>query len=190
MRGPYRLRRRMRAPRPQLLLALLALCGTIALAGCGQDKDRRHVEEGVPVRVDGLEYKVVISRFMNANLRDDRAYLGTLPPAPADKLYLGVFFQIKNVGDEPKVPSGDMYVIDTRGFEYQPLRERTEWTLPLSSLEPKDHLPRPNTPAASGPIQGSMQLFLVDVQSNENRPLELKIPVPSGEEPASIELDI
>ena len=47
----------------------------------------------------------------------------------------------------------------------------------------------PDTPAAGGPIKGSMILYLIDEEAAENRPLELEIPGPDGEA-GRIELDI
>jgi hypothetical protein len=42
-------------------------------------------------------------------------------------------------------------------------------------------VPTIDSAAASGPIKGSMLLYLVDEQATENRPLELEIPGPDGE---------
>ena len=47
----------------------------------------------------------------------------------------------------------------------------------------------PNSIAADGPTQGSLILFLIEEASTENRPLELEIPLPSGEV-GVVELDI
>jgi hypothetical protein len=59
---------------------------------------------------------------------------------------------------------------------------------PGAELGPDDELPAPDTPAASGPIKGSMVLFLVPDSVAENRPLELEIPSSAGD--GKVELDI
>ena len=70
-----------------------------------------------------------------------------------------------------------------------PSRSDSPYALePGTELGPGDELPEPGTAAASGPIQGAMVLFLIDESATENRPLELKIPSPSGD--GRVELDI
>ena len=47
----------------------------------------------------------------------------------------------------------------------------------------------PDSAAASGPIQGSLILFKLDVDSLQNRPLKLEIEQ-AGSETAEIDLDL
>jgi hypothetical protein len=56
-------------------------------------------------------------------------------------------------------------------------------------VPPDSQLPKPETVAAAGPIQGSMVLFLIDQAATDNRPLTLEIPASSGST-GEVELDI
>jgi hypothetical protein len=60
-----------------------------------------------------------------------------------------------------------------------------------ATLQPKDLLPLPGTPAANSTIQGAMLLFKIPVANFQNRPLVLQIPSPSGsKEVGTVNLDV
>jgi hypothetical protein len=176
--------------RVALLVGVAMLCAAAAsLSACGGEEDELEVVEGEPVDLGGVEYNVVISRFLNPDDAEDAEYLVGEPEPGPDDLYLGVFLQIANEGEDSVEVSDDFTVVDTRDTEYEPVATESPYALEATTLEPDDELPPPDSTAATGPIQGSMVLFLINEASTENRPLELEIPGPSGET-GLVELDI
>ena len=88
-----------------------------------------------------------------------------------------------------QVPT-DFRIEDTVGTEFKPVSSKSLFALSLGgSVPPDGQLPKAETTAANGPIQGSMVLFLVDRAALEDRPLILHIPAPSGPG-GQVELDI
>jgi hypothetical protein len=172
------------------LVAVLAL--VVPLAGCGDEEEGEVVEavEGEPLELGELLYNVSITRFLNPNITEDRAYLEGAPEEPLGKSYMGVFLQIKNETDE-ELSSADHYaVVDGSHRVYEPSDLETEYSLDVGALVPADGvIPAPDTVAAAGPTQGALLLFLVDDDVSEERPLELEVEDAVGNE-GLIELDI
>jgi hypothetical protein len=163
----------------------------LLLAGCGSNpEDTLRVDEGEPMKLGELVYNVQISRFLNPNDDEDKAYLAGQSPPPKNKFYLGVFMQVSNDANTAEPVPTDFTVEDTVGTRFKPVPSDSLFALDLGGKVPPDgQLPKPETTAANGPIQGSMVLFLVDRSALEDRPLVLHIPAPSG--PAGrVELDI
>jgi hypothetical protein len=180
------------SPARRILVPLLAVAvlGLAALGpgGCGEENDL-NVPEGVPVELGNLEYKVLFSRFLNINDTEDHAYLQDEAPPGPDELYLGIFLQVENTGEHEESLPAQLTVTDTQHTKYDSLPIRNDWALELgSSLPAGEEDPGFDTPAASGPIKGSMVLFRIKDASTENRPLELEIPGEDG--PARVDLDI
>jgi hypothetical protein len=174
-----------------LLSALAVLALSAALAACGTSiTNDLDVTEGQPVQLGDLQYNVLFSRFLNPYDIEDRQYLvGQAIPA-ADQLYLGVFVQVLNKSKDRAtvVPSG-WTVVDTEHTRYQPLPSQSPDALALGKpIGPEDQAPALDSPAQSGPIEGSLVLFLITEGATQNRPLELLIPGPGG--PAKVTLDI
>lgn len=174
-----------------IALLLAGLVAALALlAGCGDDENKNEAVEGEPLELGELLYNVQITRFLNPSNRDDAAYLEGLEEAPPGQEYLAVFMRINNEGSETERVPLTFTVMDSRGTEYEPLELDNPFALEFgAAIEPDGTVPVPDTPAASGPIKGSMVLFLVDQSASENRPLVLEIPGPDGET-GHIELDI
>jgi hypothetical protein len=171
-----------------LLAALVAALGSFA--GCGGEDTGLEAVEGEPLELGELLYNVQITRFLNPSNRDDAAYLEGLEEAPSGQEYLAVFMRIGNEGSEPEQVPDTFIVKDSRDAKFEPLELDNPFALQFGAvIEPGGRLPAPDTPAASGPIKGSMVLFLIDQAATENRPLELEIPGPDGET-GRIELDI
>lgn len=167
----------------------ILVAATLA-AGCGEEKEL-DVVEGEPVELGELLYNVQITRFVNPNDPEDEAYLRGQPRSGPDEEYLAVFMTVENEGDSPARLPDEMTVRDTRDNTFEPVESRSAFALDLGGTLPAgDEVPAPGTPAASGPINGAMVLFLVDRTVTENRPIELEIPFPSGGEEARVELDI
>jgi hypothetical protein len=180
----------MRTRRLPAILVALIVCVGVLLAGCGSSDDATQVAEGAPLRLGDMEYNVVITRYLNPNDQEDRAYLKGAPPLPNKDYYLGVFMQIKNNGGTTQVIPSDMKVVDTDGHIYSPAPLHNDFSLDLGSQVKADGVvPDPESPAANGPVQGSMALFLIDEASVDARPLELVIPG-AGDETGEIQLDL
>jgi hypothetical protein len=175
----------------RILIALVALLAlAVPLAACGEEEHEFDVIEGEPIEDGEVLYNVVISRFLNPDDTEDEGYLVGQPPPPPNEQYFGVFMQVKNEGEEDTVIPEELSVTDTLDTTYEPLETESPYALPLGDLLPAgEELPIPNSIAADGPTQGSLILFLIEEASTENRPLELDIPLPSGET-GIVELDI
>ena len=174
----------------RIAIALLALAALVVVAGCGSEEEELDVVEGEPIESEDVLYNVVISRFLNPDDTEDAAYLVGQPDPPLRQQYFGVFMQVENEGHEPITLPETATVVDTLDNEFEPLETESPFALSLGeTLEPESRSPRPNSVAADGPTGGSLILFLVDEASTENRPLELEIPLSSGET-GHVELDI
>jgi hypothetical protein len=176
-----------------VLVALSALALLVSTAGCGgEDKGKKQVVEGEPLFLGDLKFNVQLTRFLNPDDPEDKEYLsGQQVPPPADKEYLAVFMEIDNEGSEDaRLPTAsEMTVVDTTGRKFAAIDSTSDFALELgTTVGPGDEAPKPDTAAASGPVQGSIVLFLVGKDVGENRPLELEISY-SGED-GTIELDI
>lgn len=180
----------MRRNMPIVLLVGVLVAALGLLAGCGGEETEREAVEGEPLELGELLYNVQITRFLNPSNRDDAAYLEGLEEAPPGEEYLAVFMRINNEGSEPEQVPSSFTVRDSRDAEFEPLELENPFALDFGAvIEPGGTVPAPDTPAASGPIKGSMVLFLVDQSASENRPLKLEIPSSDGES-GEITLDI
>jgi hypothetical protein len=179
--------------RRRLALAIgvaAAVAAASLLSACGASEDSTSVSEGEPVTVGDLEYNVVISRFLNPDDTEDADYLVGEPPLEGDQLYLGVFMQVSNESSDDALLPQSFTVTDTQGTKYEPITSRSPYALQLGGTIPGDgQVPKPDSTAAAGPIEGSMVLFRITQASTENRPLDMEIPSTSGE-PGTVELDI
>jgi hypothetical protein len=179
--------------RPLLsLLALLALLLlSVGVAACGYESDSKSVVEGQSVELGELKYNVTFSRYLNANDTEDEAYLVGQKEAPKGESYFGVFFEVQNESDEPQVLPSTLTITDVDEKEYEVLESESIFALPFNGeVEPQEQIPRLDTPAQLGPVQGSLALFLLPEEASENRPLTLHIPGDEGEEGAEVTLDL
>ena len=160
------------------LVSVLALA-LVGVAGCGDNSPGKEADEGVPIQLGDLKFNVSETRFLNPAQPDDRDYLaGQKLPTPPGKSYLGVFLTVHNQGDSAVVlpTTAQMSVVDTTGAAYEALPSNTPFAAPLGQpLAGGGDVPAPNTPAANGPTQGAIVLFLLDQGITENRPLKLEI---------------
>ncbi len=176
-----------------VLIALLAT----AFAGCGVEDYIHEAEtEGVYVDVGNLVYQVQLSRFLNPDDVEDREYLvglppGTTPQLPGDEIWFGVWMRVKNYTDETLTPSNDFTIVDTEENEFRPipLADTNVFAYRPTPLGPDEFKPKPDTEAASGPIQCSLILFKLTTDSLQNRPLKLEIEQ-EGFATAEIDLDL
>jgi hypothetical protein len=178
----------------RLLLIALALVAV----GCGEKHEIVHEAEteGIYVDVGNLVYQVQMSRYLNPGDVEDREYLMGLPEGvsselPGDETWFGVWMRVKNYTDETLTPANSFTIHDTDDNQFLPipLAETNVFAYRPVPLGPDEVKPRPDTAAASGPIQGSLLLYRLPVESLQNRPLKLVIEQ-GGVEPAEIDLDL
>ena len=164
---------------PLLLLALIGFAA--AVSGCGEEEAEAEAKEGEPLELGDLAFNIQITRQLNPFSSEDAAYLKGAPELLPNEEYLGVFMQVTNEGDEAAVVPEPFHVIDTRGTLYDQVELENEWALrPGTPVEPEETIPGPETAAKNGPIEGSLILFVIPEEANENRPLVLEIPGPDG----------
>ena len=185
------------------LLALGAvLAGVLAAGGCGANSETGQQEgattEGSYMELGGLKYQVQISRILIPRDIEDQGYLKGLPEGvttgPGD-VWFGVFMRVENDGEKPLTPQPDAsYAIrDTQDDSFSPVPLDTKVNVfayqPLR-LQPGDVLPRPDSAAGEGVIQGGLVLFKLKVDDLQNRPLTLRISEGQSGPSASVQLDL
>jgi hypothetical protein len=172
-----------------LLPVLTALVSSVGFTACGTSEDRSDIAEGEPVQLGQLQYNVLFSRFLNPYDVEDKEYLVGQPAPGRKELYLGVFMKVLNKGDTAANMPAQMTIVDTEHDRYSPLPSKSPNALHLGGrLGPDDQAPALDSTAQSGPIEGSMVLFLLPNAATENRPLDLIIPGQGGA--ARVVLDI
>ena len=171
--------------RPLLsLLALLALllCA-VGVSACGWEGHGHEVKEGESLELGELKYNVTFSRYLNPNDPEDEAYLVGQKEAPKGEAYFGVFFEVQNESDHPQVLPSTLTITDVEDEEFEVLESESIFALPFDgTVEAEEQIPRLDTAAQLGPIEGSVAIFLLPEEASENRPLTLHIPAPEGEE--------
>jgi hypothetical protein len=181
----------------RLLLPLLAVA--LLAGGCGNERTLRTQgeTEGIYIDLGTLKYQVQISRLLNPADGEDAAYLrglpaGTEPPA-ADEAWFGVWLRVQNVGDEPQRSADTFEIHDSDEREYPALLldpDANPFAYQPTLIPGPGIYPPPESPAAQGPIQGSLLLFKVGVQTLQNRPLEFIIRAAQAESEGVIALDV
>jgi hypothetical protein len=165
------------------LLATLALAAlAIAVSACGSESHETEVVEGEPVEVGELSINVTFSRYLNPNDNEDSAYLVGQPPPTDGYSFFGVFLEIQNDGDKVQtVPS--MTASDASGASYSVYPSESLYALQFGEkVEPEEQLPKLDTTAQQGPIEGVLLIFNLPESVNENRPLTLHIEGPGEPE--------
>jgi hypothetical protein len=167
------------------------LTAAVLLAGCGS-KEEGEAVEGQFVKVGPAVYQVQLTRLVNPEQRPDDQLVRGQPPLSPNEQYLAVFLRIENKGSKPYLPPRDLKVVDTVGNQYLPLdASQSGFGLDFfEPLQPGDHAPLPDSPAADGPDRGAMVLFRVKTQSaTDNLPLVLDVPS-GGKAIVEIKLDV
>jgi hypothetical protein len=170
-----------------LLLLVLAAASALALAGCGNKSETvtSATTEGIYIDVGDLKYQVQLSRIINPNDEEDRAYLAGLPagtPEPkSNEAWFGVWMRVQNTTSKKTLTAADQFeIVDTQEHRFTPITlENNPFAYQAQALTPKTIVPTPNSPAGEGVIQGSLILFKVTTEALANRPLEFKIQSPA-----------
>ena len=187
--------------RPARALLLLALAAALlfAVSGCGDKTETRTTAktEGIYIDVGDLKYQVQLSRILNPNDEEDRAYLAGLPagtaPPKSDEAWFGVWMRVQNVEDKETFPAAsDFEITDTQEHTFTPIElENNPFAYQAQDLGPKTIVPSSNSPAGEGVIQGSLILFKLTTEALANRPLEFKIQSPTtADDVGVVDLDV
>ncbi len=186
-------------------LAILAVLAVLGLSACGDSHTKVTTgtyagESGrnAPyLNVGPLIYEVQISRELNPYDTEDSSYLEGLSPAERQlnpgQEWFGVFIQVYNNTNAELPAATSMTITDTQGNTYAPITpdETNEYAYRAGMVPAKSQLPLPDSTAASGPTQGALLLYKIQIVSLDNRPLKLHIANPSNlAETASAELDV
>lgn len=178
----------------------VALAALVA-SGCGGEKENLASfadTEGLYLTVNDLTYQIQISRYLNGHDIEDVEYLKGLPagtsPPGANDVWFGVWMRVENqTGDTH--PSASTYEIeDTQHNVYRPIPLDTSinpFALRIGApVPPGQVVPFPSSAAGQGPIQGSLVLFKIKVESLQNRPLELHFSNGGGTQTGTYDLDV
>jgi hypothetical protein len=186
---------------PLLALAVFAL----ALGGCGDSHTRVSTgtyagESGANapyLDVGPLVYEVQLSRELNPFDNEDASYLQGLSAAQSTlavgQEWFAVFVQVYNNNSQSLPAASDITITDTQGNSYTPLLPgpANQFAYRGGSVPAKGRLPIPDSVAASGPTQGALLLYKIQIVSLDNRPLKLTIVDPTdASQTASAELDV
>jgi hypothetical protein len=174
-------------PVRRLLVALGLLVLLAGATGCNKSD---HVTvastEGTFINVGPLDYQVQISRLLNPADLEDQGYLKGLSPTEAQlgpkQAWFAVFLRVENNGTRTAASANDIEIRDTQNARYAPvaLQPTNVFAYRPATIQAHHVVPAAETPAASGPIGGSLVLFKIQLSSLENRPLELHIHDPSA----------
>ncbi len=173
----------------RLLVISAALICALLASGCGNKQETVTLgdTEGIYLDVDELKYQIQISRYMNANDVEDRAYLEGLPQSTAqptgEETWFGVFLRVQNTSDKAIAPASDFEIVDTQENVYRPIPIDTDvnpFAYKPDPIAPKGLIPEPDSVASETTIQGSMLLFKIKTESLQNRPLEFRFKGGSG----------
>ena len=167
-----------------MLAALLASGG---LAACGNHPDEharvvRAENEGLYLEIGQLKYQVQVSRQLNPDDVQDKAYLKGIPAdevkLKADEVWFGVLLRVQNETGEALQPSADIEIEDTQDEVFTPLTlEETNLYAYRSDdpIPPRNVYPLDDSPGYDTPTRGALLLFKLTLTALNNRPLELTI---------------
>ena len=165
-----------------LLLVVLAL----VIAGCGeaeptaggqlQEGSEEAFREGLFEELNGLSYKVFITRQLNERDSEDHAYFQGGDPPPGFIDY-GVFIEVCNMEEEPLRSASDFTMVDTQEDEFEPkeLPVTNIFAFRPGTILPDECVPDQASIPAQSPTGGALLLFRIPVEVTENRPLVLRI---------------
>ena len=165
------------------LIALLAVAA-LAVAGCGNKTSGPVTNadtEGIYLDLGGMKYQIQLSRYLNPSDTEDRGYLLGLPSgvqAGSGDVWFGVWLRVQNETNKPLPVATDYTITDTQKSVYRPIPldpKSNPFAYQGGLVQPDSIVPLPDSAAGNGPIQGSLLLFRIKVDSLQNRPLILRV---------------
>jgi hypothetical protein len=181
------------------LALLTVLLAALALGACGNKEHEvlEGINEGSYLDLGELKYQVQISRILNPESPEDRAYLVGVDPAELElevgEQWFGVFMLVQNETDEAHPAATDYRITDTQETVFRPLElaEDNVFAFRGGNVVPDGQLPVLDDPSEQGSTQGALLLYKIPNANLENRPLELSIRNPAvTDEVAVVDLDI
>jgi hypothetical protein len=164
-----------------LLFALMLGALALGVSACGSGNPHE-VEEGEVVKVGGLKYTVIFSRYLNENDSEDAAYLVGQKPPKEDSNYFGVFLLVQNTTHGTIGLTKRLTITDSEGTAFDALPSESEFAFPFGAHVPEnEQIPVLDSTAQSGPIQGAVAIFELPEEVSGARPLLLHIPGPLSE---------
>ena len=165
-----------------VLAAAAAIFLGVIVSGCDTaPENANQVTEGQGIKLGDLLYNVQITRILNPDDPEDKAYLVGQRPPSGDQYYLGVFMRVDNEGSASAQVANDFSVVDTVGTSFDQIPSKSLFALqPGATVHGGDELPEGESTAANGPIEGAMVLFRITGSAIEDRPLSLHIQSPTG----------
>jgi hypothetical protein len=180
----------------RLIAVLAALLVAVVVVACGNEKEPgidEPAREGLYVEMGGLQYNVFITRQLNPEIQPDVAYYNG-DPAPKGILLYGVFIQTCNDSGDVHDSASEFVVHDNQDNVFEPvaLEPGNQFAYESRPIANEECQPKAGSVAQLGPTDASMLLFEIPVEKAENRPLELEIKNPDGDDPEHItfELDL
>ena len=191
--------------RPARLLTPFALSAALLASACGQEAQEPGSPqaeiavvaetEAIYVPLDGMKYQVQVSRQLNPDIVDDRDYFNGVAEDSMlladDELWFGIWMRVENEVDEPRRSIEDFEIHDSQENVYRPVPfgPGNAFSYRSSVVEGEELYPDPNSPAGERQPYGSLLLFKLRRFSLDNRPLELTITGPEGQQ-AIVNLDV
>jgi hypothetical protein len=181
------------------LLAVPAVAlAALTFSACGHKEETTTfgLTEGAYLDVGNLNYQVQISRQLNPNDNEDKAYLVGVPEDQRElgpnEAWFAVFVVGFNETDKPQDAITDFTISDTEGNVYTPIpiAKDNVFAYRPGVIEPGETKPELDTAARNNPsVNGSMLLFKVQNSTFDNRPLQLQMHALGGT-PKSAEVDL
>jgi hypothetical protein len=179
---------------------VLATAVVVLAAGCGGGTGQvtSAETEGLYLDINGLKYQIEMSRYINPADVEDSEYLVGLPEGteePAeDETWFGVWVRVENTSEDETRPAASRWEIhDTQENIYRPIpvdADVNPFVYQAVDVPPKTVLPLATSAAGQGPVQGSLLLFKLKVDSLQNRPLELKFSNGGSGDEGTYDLDV
>jgi hypothetical protein len=178
------------------LVALLAVTA-LAAAGCGNKTSAPTTNadtEGIYLDLGGMKYQIQMSRYLNPADIEDRDYLHGLSPgeqSAAGQVWFGIWMRVENESGRPLPVATEYTITDTQHQVYRPVAldaNSNPFAYQAVQVPAKSIFPLPDSAAANTPIQGSLILFKLKVDSLQNRPLILRITQSGHTDTATIDV--
>jgi hypothetical protein len=134
--------------------------------------------QGPQLRLGDLTYLVTDIRVLDRDRPADAPYLTNLQALPAGRAYFGVFLKIYNNADEER-PSAPGYLLEPMrapGLVVQNQWSESPYKLDQGGMVPaRGVIPVPGSPAAAGPIDGGLLLYVIKSAMTAAQPFRLII---------------
>jgi hypothetical protein len=174
-----------RSIRRSALAVLVTAVAALAATGCGSSETgqlKNNAEtEGIYLDLGGMKYQIQLSRYLNPSDVEDRSYLAGLPTGvkpTGNEVWFGIWMRVQNETGKPLPVATEYEIHDTQGAVYRPVpidAKSNPFAYQAGAVGPEGVRPLPDGAAGTGPIQGSLLLFKIKVDSLQNRPLEMHI---------------